>query len=77
MYGVSSIIATAIVLSLLAIVAVCLRFYTRIRLTPTFVGIDDWLIALSCFLVLCQCTCQIVCKIPKVLFFSYACKGFS
>ena len=52
MYGIASVIATAIVLPLLASVAVCLRFYVRIRLTPTHVGIDDWLIAMSCILVL-------------------------
>ena len=65
MYGVASVVATAVVLSLLGFIAVCLRFYVRIRLTPTFVGIDDWLIALSTLLVLGQSACQILCMIPK------------
>ena len=53
-------IVTAILLPLLGFVAVYLRFYTRIRLTSTFVGIDDWLIAFSCLLVLGQGAAQIV-----------------
>lgn len=65
MYGVASVIATATVLSLLGFVAVCLRFYVRIRITRTFVGIDDWLVAISCFLVLGQSACQIVGTILK------------
>ena len=65
MYGSSSVIATAIVLSLLGYLAVCLRFYVRIRLTRTFVGIDDWLIALSGFLVLCHAAGQIACMTSK------------
>ena len=59
MYSVASVIVAAIVLPLLGVLAVCLRFYVRIRLTPTFVGIDDWLIAFSCFLVLGQGAMQI------------------
>lgn len=60
MYGVTSVIVTAVVLPLLGFVAVCLRFYVRIRLVPTYVGIDDWLIAFSCLLVLGQGAMQIV-----------------
>ena len=63
MYGVASVIATAVTLPLLGLIAVCSRFYVRIRLTRTFVGIDDWLIALSTLLVLGQSACQIVCMI--------------
>ena len=62
MYGTTSIIVTAIVLPLLGLVAVCLRFYVRLRLKPTFVGIDDWLIAFSCLLVFAQASIQISCK---------------
>ena len=51
MYSVSSLIATAIVFPLLGVVAVCLRFYVRMRLKPTFIGVDDWMIAFSCLLV--------------------------
>ena len=67
MYGVLAVIITATVLSLLGVTAVCLRFYVRVRLTKTFVGLDDWLIAFSCLLVLGQCACQITCTSPKSL----------
>lgn len=67
MYGVASVIVTAILLPLLGFVAVCLRFYTRLRLTPTFVGIDDWLIAISCLLVLSQGAVQIAGAVIGVL----------
>lgn len=49
-------------LPLLGFVAVSLRFYTRIRL-----GIDDWLIAFSCLLVLGQGAAQIVDMIIRPL----------
>ena len=60
MYGVVSVITTAIVLPLLGFVFVCLRFYVRIGLTPLSVGLDDWLIAFSCLLVIAQGAMQIV-----------------
>lgn len=60
-------IVTAILLPLLGFVAVCLRFYMRIRLTSTFVGIDDWLIGFSCLVVLGQGAAQIVGMILKPL----------
>lgn len=59
MYDTASVIATAIVLPLLASVAVCLRFFVRIRLTRSHVGIDDWLIAVSCILLLGLAALQI------------------
>lgn len=65
MYGVTSVIVTAILFPLLGFVAVYLRLYTRIRLTSTFIGIDDWLIAFSCFLVLGQGAAQIVGTVPR------------
>ena len=70
MYGIASLIATAIVLPLLGLVAVALRFYVRLRLKPTFVGLDDWLIAFSCLLVLAQGANQINGEIQ-----SYLCNG--
>lgn len=63
MYGVTSVIVTAAVLPLLGLLAVCLRFYVRVRLTRTYIGIDDWLIAFSSFLVLSQGAMQIIGKI--------------
>ena len=65
MYGVASVIVAATVLPLLGVLAVCLRFYVRVWLKPTFVGIDDWLIAFSCFLVLGQGAMQIAGMILK------------
>ena len=44
-YGVATIIVTAILLTLLGFVAVYLRFHMRVHLTSTYVGIDDWLSA--------------------------------
>lgn len=60
MYGVASLIVTAILLPLIGSLAVYLRFYVRLRLKPTFVGIDDWLILFSCVLVWGQGANQIV-----------------
>ena len=59
MYTVANVMGAATVLPLLGVLAVCLRFYVRIRLTPAFVGIDDWLIAFSCVLILGQGAMQI------------------
>ena len=59
MYGVASLVATAIVFPLLGLVAVCLRFFVRLRVKRTFIGIDDWLIAFSCLLVVAQCGLEI------------------
>lgn len=60
MYGTTSLIATAILLPLLGVIAVCLRFYVRLRLKPTFIGIDDWMIAFSCLLVCASGANQVV-----------------
>ena len=59
MYGFASVILTATILSLLGVIAVCLRFHVRLRMTRTPLGIDDWLIAFSCLLVLGQSAAQI------------------
>ena len=60
MYGVVSLIVTATLLPLLGFLFVCLRFYVRIRLTRAFLGIDDWLIAFSCVLVIVHGANQIL-----------------
>ncbi|KAL8816842.1 MAG: hypothetical protein Q9191_008257 [Dirinaria sp. TL-2023a] len=60
LYGVTSLIVTATVLPFLGSVLVALRFYVRLRLKPTFVGIDDWLILFACVLVWGQGANQIV-----------------
>ena len=43
-YPPQSVVAISIALPLLAVVAVCFRFYVRLYVKPTYVGIDDWLI---------------------------------
>ena len=63
MYSVASYIATAVSLPLLGFIAVCLRFYVRLRLRPTYIGIDDWMIAFSCLLVCASGANQVVGKI--------------
>ena len=50
-YVPDTFLVTAIVLSLLSIIAVFLRFYVRLRIRRTHIGIDDWLVLLSVFLV--------------------------
>ena len=65
MYGVASVIVSAILLPLLGSVVVCLRFYTRVHLTSTYVGIDDWLSAFSCLLVLGHGAAQILGMTPR------------
>lgn len=60
MYGVDSLIVTAIVLPFIGSVAVALRFYVRLRLKPTYIGLDDWLILFACVLVWGQGANQII-----------------
>ena len=60
MYDVTSLIATAIVLPLLGFIAVTLRFYVRLYLKPTFIGVDDWLALIAIVLVCGQGANQIV-----------------
>ena len=50
-YGVNSLIGTAIALPIFGIAAVVLRFYVRLRVRHTYIGVDDWLILLSVVLV--------------------------
>lgn len=59
MYGVASLIVIAILLPAIGTWCIGLRFYVRLRLKPTFVGIDDWLILVACFFVWGQAVIQI------------------
>ena len=43
-YDPTSIVVVSVILPLLAVVAVGLRFWVRLRVQPTYLGIDDWLI---------------------------------
>lgn len=45
---------------LLSIAFVYLRFYVRLRVRRAYIGIDDWLILLSIFLVIGQSVIQIL-----------------
>lgn len=51
-YPPASIVAVSIILPLLALLAVFLRFYVRLRLQPSHIGIDDWLIVGAVILAL-------------------------
>ena len=62
MYDVASLIATAIILPLFGFIAVVLRFYVRLYLKPSYIGIDDWLIVIALVLVYGQAANQIVGK---------------
>ena len=59
-YGADSLLVTAIVLPVLGIIAVFLRFYVRLRMRHTYIGIDDWLVLLSVLLVCGQGVIQIL-----------------
>lgn len=49
-YSVATLIVTAVVLPILGVAAVGLRYWVRLRLQPTFIGIDDYFIAIACLL---------------------------
>ena len=42
-YGVISLVETAIALPLLSLLAVFLRFYVRLHMRRSRIGVDDWL----------------------------------
>lgn len=48
LYSPASTVAICVILPVLAILAVVLRFYVRLRAQPTYVGIDDWLAVAAC-----------------------------
>ena len=66
MYSVSSLLATAIILPLLGVLAVCMRLVVRLHLRrglrDGFIGVDDWFIIAACFLVCVLGANQIVGK---------------
>ena len=66
MYGVTSLIVSAILFPLLGVAAVALRFYVRLRVKRTFIGLDDWMITFSCLLVCASGPAQVVGKIKLV-----------
>ena len=51
MYSVPSLIATGVILPLLGVVTVCLRYWVRLRFSPSYIGIDDILIVVGVLFV--------------------------
>ena len=50
MYSPVSLVISGVFLPLLDIVALCVRFWVRLRIQPTFVGTDDYFIMVGCAL---------------------------
>ena len=51
LYPASSAIATAAIFFAIGLVTLGLRFWVRLRMRPTYVGADDWLIVVATILV--------------------------
>ena len=62
-YGPPELIGTAIALPILSIIALVLRFYVRLRVRKTDIGIDDYLILIALPLVIGQNVIQILGRI--------------
>jgi hypothetical protein len=61
-YSPTSIVVIAVVLPLFAVVAVALRFLVRLKIQPTYIGIDDWTIAVAVIFLLADCANLAVCE---------------
>ena len=61
-YGPGPLLGTAIALPALAIIAVILRLYVRLRVRSTYLGADDWLVLCSVILVVGHGILQILGK---------------
>ena len=62
LYNVASLITTATILPSLGLVAVCLRIYLRLFLRPTYLGTDDYLIAIAAIFACGQGANQVIGK---------------
>ena len=51
-YDHNASLGTSIALPILAVIATALRFFTRLRVRRTYVGIDDWL-SLAALVLVC------------------------
>ena len=71
MYSPTACITTAIVLPLLGLIAVCLRYWVRLRLHPSHVGPDDIFITIGCLLVCGMGALQVVGRIALTTKFVY------
>jgi hypothetical protein len=61
-YSPTSIVVVAVVLPLFSIVAVYLRVIVRLKIQPTYLGIDDWMIVVAIFFLLGDCANLAVCE---------------
>lgn len=61
-YPVSSVIAVPTLFIAIGFVTLCLRFWVRLRMRPTYVGLDDWTIVAAFILVLAMVVNQILRK---------------
>ena len=66
-YGADSLLITAVILPFLSIIAVSLRIYVQLGMRHTYIGVDDWLVLLSVFLVCGQGVIQILGKVSSYL----------
>ncbi|KAI9718493.1 MAG: hypothetical protein M1828_006676 [Chrysothrix sp. TS-e1954] len=60
LYPVSSAISTAIIFLVLGAITLCLRFWVRLRMRPTYVGPDDYTVVIAFILVCGMCANQII-----------------
>ena len=51
MYSPAALISTGVILPLLGVVTVCLRYWVRLRFSPSYIGIDDILIVVGAVFV--------------------------
>lgn len=61
-YSPTGIVVIAVVLPLFSVVAVALRFLVRLKIQPTYIGIDDWTIAVAVIFLLADCSNLAVCE---------------
>lgn len=67
MYSPTSIVALGIVLPLLGVFAVFLRLFIRMRLRPTPLGADDWIICVGAFFVCAMGANELIGKLRSPL----------
>lgn len=67
MYPETSLVATGVILPLVGVVAVCFRFFVRMRPKHVALGIDDWAILVACILVCGMGALQITGMAPTSL----------
>ena len=66
-YGVTSLIETAIALPILSLLAVFLRFYVRLHMRRSHIGVDDWLCLIAVVSFLGLAVMQIIGRYSSIL----------